>query len=220
MSKVVIFGIRDLAELAFYYLSKDSKHEVVAFSVTGDYLPAEREYHGLPIVAFEEVEKFYPPNKYQFFVPMTHAKMNKSREAIYNAVKNKGYSCISYVSSRAVVFDNVTIGENCFILENNIIQPYVSIGNNVVLWSGNGIGHHSKIHDHVFISAQVVLSGHCEVEPYCFIGVNAALKEGIKLGEGTFVSMSGVITKDTKPYSVHKTKSSKVMGISSKELFK
>lgn len=220
MAKVIIFGIKDLAELAYYYLSKDSKHEVVAFSVTGDYLPAEKKHHDLPIVAFEGIERPYPPDRYQFFVPMTHDRMNKSREAIYRAVKNKGYACISYVSSRAIVSDNVMIGENCFILENNTLQPFVYIGNNVVLWTGGSIAHHSKVHDHVFIAAQVVISGHCEVEPYCFIGVNAVLKEGTKLGEGTFVSMSGVIMKDTKPYSVHKTNSSKVMGISSEELFK
>ena len=54
-------------------------------------------------------------------------------------------------------------GDNCFILEDNTIQPFVSIGNNVTLWSGNHIGHDSTIDDHCFIASHVVVSGHVRV---------------------------------------------------------
>ena len=39
MSKVIIFGIQDFAELAHYYLENDSEHEVVAFSVIEEFIP-------------------------------------------------------------------------------------------------------------------------------------------------------------------------------------
>ena len=215
MAKIIIFGVRDLAELAYFYLTNDSLHEVVAFSVNREYMPADCIFKGLPVIAFEEIEKKLTPKRYSFFAPMTHKGMNKERERIYNEIKIKGYNLISYVSSKATVFDNLIVGDNCFILEDNTIQPFVSIGSNTVLWSGNHIGHHSKIGDHVFITSHVVISGNCLIEPYCFIGVNAALKENIVLGEASFIAMCTSITNDTESFSIYSGNPAKKIDMSS-----
>ncbi len=201
MSKVVIFGVLDTAELAHYYLTHDSEHEVVAFAVHAEYLK-EPYFHGLPVVAFETVEQVYPPDGFDFFAPMTGRKMNKNREQIYNDAKAKGYRLISYVSSKATLFNN-PIGDNCFILENNTIQPYTTIGNNVVLWSGNHIGHHGQINDHVFFTSQVVLSGHCVVDSYSFFGVNATIRDYLHIAEGTLVGMAAAVTRNTEAWGVY-----------------
>ncbi len=202
MAKVIIFGTKDLAELAYYYLKNDTKHEIVAFSVHQEYIRNDREFCGLPLVAFDNIEQQFNPKDYMFFAPITHKKMNKVREGIYNQIKNKGYQLLSYVSSKATVLTD-KIGDNCFILEDNTIQPFVVIGNNVVLWSGNHIGHHSIIENHIFFTSHVVLSGHCIVKPYCFLGVNSTIRDGIILAEGTFVAMGTTITKNTEAYSVY-----------------
>ena len=193
MAKVVIFGVLDTAELAHYYLKNDSEHTVVAFTVSRKYLK-EDSFKGLPVIPFEELEKTYPPNKFHLFAPMTGRKMNKLREGVYFEGKEKGYNFISYISSKATICDN-EIGENCFILEDNTIQPFTKIGNNVVLWSGNHIGHHSVIKDHVFFTSQVVLSGHCIVESYCFFGVNATIRDYSHLAQGTLLAMGSCLTK-------------------------
>lgn len=203
MSKVVIFGIQDFASLAHFYLKEDSPHEVVAFTVTQEYMPPEATFERLPVVPFENLEKIYPPTEYVFFAPMSQRNMNMLRETIYTQAENKGYTLISYVSSKATVFSNVKIGKNCFILEDNTIQPFVTIGNNVILWSGNHIGHHSVIKDHVLFTSHVVLSGHCVVEPYCFFGVNATLRDRLHVAEGTLVAMGACVTRDTEPWGVY-----------------
>jgi sugar O-acyltransferase (sialic acid O-acetyltransferase NeuD family) len=199
--KVVIFGVLDTAELAHYYLTHDSDCEVVAFTVNAAYLK-ENNFHGLPVVPFEEVERIYPPGEFHFFAPMTARKMNTNRENIYNLAKAKGYSFVSYISSHVTMFGN-QIGENCFILEDNTIQPFTTIGNNVVLWSGNHIGHHGRIDDHVFFTSHVVLSGHCHVNSHCFFGVNATIRDYTKLAQGTLVAMGASITKDTEEWGVY-----------------
>lgn len=203
MSKIVIFGIKDFSELAHYYLEHDSSHEVVAFSVNRDYLPGESVFRGLPVVAFEDVQDIYPPSEYLFFAPMSPKHMNRDREEIYNAIKEKGYDCISYVSSKATTFGN-EIGDNCFILEDNTIQPFTKIGNNVVLWSGNHIGHHSVIHDHVTFTSHVVMSGHCNIGSHSFFGVNSTLRDGLRIAEGTFVAMAAAVVQDTEAWGVYK----------------
>jgi acetyltransferase-like isoleucine patch superfamily enzyme len=100
------------------------------------------------------------------------------------------------------VCDN-QIGENCFIFEDNTIQPFVTIGNNVVMWSGNHIGHHSVIKDNVFFTSHVVLSGHCTVEPYSWLGVNATIRDGLTIAEGSLVAMGACLTKNTKSWGVY-----------------
>jgi len=194
-SKVVIFGILDTAELAHYYLEHDSPHTVAAFTVNKEYIK-EDTFKGLPVVPFEELEQHYPPNEYRLFAPMTGIKMNTLRKKIYEEGKARGYEFISYVSSKATVCDN-EIGDNCFILEDNTLQPFTKIGNNVVMWSGNHIGHHGIIEDHVFFTSHVVLSGHCHVKERAWFGVNATIRDFTTIGEGCLIAMGAMITKNT-----------------------
>ena len=77
------------------------------------------------------------------FVALSYAKMNGVRAEKYAAMKAAGYRLASYVSSRCSYLAQTPPGDNCFILEDNTIQPFVTIGNNVTLWSGNHIGHDS-----------------------------------------------------------------------------
>jgi len=218
MTKIVIFGVQDFASLAHFYFKHDSDHEVVAFTVNQQYMPDGNEFEGLPVVPFETIETQYNPAEFQLFAPMSHRKMNRLREGIYQQIKAKGYTCASYISSRATIFPGQQIGENCFILEDNTIQPFVKIGCNVVLWSGNHIGHHSTIMDHVLFTSHVVLSGHCVVEPYCFLGVNATIRDGLRLAEGSLIAMSASVTQDTEPWGVYKGIPAKKGSVLSHEL--
>ena len=218
MAKVVIFGLLDTAELAHYYLTNDSEHEVVAFTVSKAYMNV-RSFKDLPVVAFEEIESHYPPDSFQLFCPMTGKGMNELREAIYLQGKAKGYDFVNYISSRATVLTN-QIGDNCFILEDNTIQPFVSIGSNVAMWSGNHIGHHSTIEDHVFFTSHIVLSGHCQVGHHSFFGVNATIRDYTKIAPYTLVGMAAAVVKDTETLGVYLGNPAKKMdGKTSKELY-
>jgi sugar O-acyltransferase (sialic acid O-acetyltransferase NeuD family) len=215
MSKVVLFGLRDFASLAHYYLKCDSPHEVVAFTVDREFIPAKPTFEGCPVVAFDDLENCYPPDEFSAFAPLSHQGMNGRRRDVYARFKQKGYALISYVSSHATCFPGTPIGDNCFILEDNTIQPFVRIGNNVVLWSGNHIGHHSTISDHVFFTSHVVLSGHCCVEESCFFGVNSTVRDGLRIAKETLVGMGAIVSRNTEPSSVYKGNSSKPSGMSS-----
>ncbi len=94
-----------------------------------------------------------------------------------------GYSMASFISPQATILNGGVIGDNCFILEDNTVQPYARIGSNVTLWSGNHIGHHSVIGDHTFIASHVVVSGGVEIGERCFVGVNATLRDHIEGGD-------------------------------------
>jgi sugar O-acyltransferase (sialic acid O-acetyltransferase NeuD family) len=196
MSKIIIFGLGDIAQIANYYFSIDSEHEVVAFTVDKEYINGN-EYEGLPLIAFEEIQTSFPPTTHKMFIALSYSKMNKNRAAKYNEAKVKGYELESYVSSKCTYLSQYKHGDNCFIFEDNTIQPFVKIGNNVTLWSGNHVGHHSEIEDHNFISSHVVISGHCTIKSFCFLGVNATLRNGIEIAPETLVGAGSIIMKNT-----------------------
>src|SRR5262249_38018911 len=152
-----------------------------------DYLNGQAQFEGKPLVAFEDVEQRFPVDAHVMFVALSYSGMNRNRERKYAAAKAKGYSLISYISPRCTYVSQFQPGENCFIFEDNTIQPYVKIGDNVTFWSGNHIGHHSTIESHNFVSSHVVVSGRCHIEPYCFLGVNSALGHNVRLATGTLV---------------------------------
>ena len=189
-NKIIIFGLNDLAELAHYYLITELLHPV-AFTVNQDYI-TEPTFKTLPVTPFETIEENYPPSEYILFAPISDSIL---MEKIYNEGKEKGYQFMTYVSPKCTNYAS-SIGENCFILEDNTLQPFTTIGNNVVLWSGNHIGHHSVIEDNVFFTSHVVMSGHCHIKKGAFLGVNSTLRDGITIGENSIVGMGSTVTKN------------------------
>jgi sugar O-acyltransferase (sialic acid O-acetyltransferase NeuD family) len=215
--RIVIFGESQLASLAHFYLTHDSAHEVAAFCVDAEYRASDT-YEALPLVDFEDVEKYYPPGDFRMFLPISFKQMSHLRREKYEAAKKKGYECISYVSSEATTWPDLDVGENCFIFEDNTIQPYVTIGDNCVLWSGNHIGHHTEIAAHCFITSQVVISGCCTVEEHSFFGVNATVRDETHVADHTLVGMGANILADTEPQEVHLGRKSRLYSKRSMEL--
>jgi sugar O-acyltransferase (sialic acid O-acetyltransferase NeuD family) len=202
MSNLVIFGTGKIADEAYHYISSDSEHKIVAFTVDRPYLSMQNKF-GLPVVAFDEIDKHFPPTSYDMFVAVGYQNLNHLRADKYFAAKAKGYKLISYICSRATNFGNVPIGDNCFILENAALQPCCSIGNNVFIWSGNHIGHHARVEDHCYLCGQVVVSGNSVIEPYCFLGVNSTIGHEVTVGRESLIGAGALITKDVAPKSVH-----------------
>jgi sugar O-acyltransferase (sialic acid O-acetyltransferase NeuD family) len=202
MSKLVIFGAGDIARLAHYYFTRDSQHEVAAFTVDEKYRQADT-FLDLPLAPFEKLVQHYPPQDYKMFVALSYARMNKLRAEKYHQAKDNGYELVSYVSSRCSFLTDHPVGDNCFILEDNTIQPFVKIGNDVTLWSGNHIGHDAVIEDHCFLASHIVVSGYVRIRNNCFIGVNATLRNSITIAPETLIGAGAVIMKDTVEKGVY-----------------
>src|SRR5579863_2360165 len=202
MAKLILFGMGDIGRLAHYYFSRDSEHEVVAFTADSQYAK-ESSFLGLPVVEFEKVKQVYPPSDYKMFIALSYARMNQVRAAKYFRAKEMGYELVSYVSSRCSYLSDSRAGDNCFILEDNTIQPFVRIGSNVTLWSGNHIGHHSVIEDHCFLASQIVVSGRVRIGAYCFLGVNVTLRDAITIAPHSLLAAGAIIMKDTVEHGVY-----------------
>jgi len=208
--KLIIVGMGETADIAFEYFTHDSDYDVVAFSVNEEYIKSESHYE-LPVVPFENLEKAFNPEKYKVYVAISYTQLNRIRKMMYEQVKAKGFNCANYISSKAFVWHNVEIGDNCFIFENNVIQHKVKIGNNVILWSGNHIGHQTQIKDHVYISSHVVISGYCEIGESCFLGVNSSFNDNIKVQEDVITGNGTIVTRNLDKGKVYVGNPSKAL---------
>lgn len=217
--KVVILGDSAFAEVAYECFTRDSEYEVVGFSVNSAFLE-RNELFGLPVVPFEEIERFFDPEQVEFYAALVYSQLNRLRTRLYEEAKTKGYRPASYISSRAFVWPNAVLGEHCFIFEDNTIQPFVKIGNNVVLWSGNHVGHHSVIEDNCFISSHAVISGFCTVGKNTFIGVNSAIANNVVIGADNWLGVGVNILKNTDPDCIFKSEHPEPAKVSARRFFK
>lgn len=201
--KIILFGDSAFAEIAYEYFTHDSKYEVIAFTVSKEYLKKETLF-GLPVLPFEEIEKHFSPENHYMHIALVYNQLNRIRIKFYNEAKLKGYKLANYISTHSFVWKNVSIGDNCFIFEDNTIQPFVQIGSNNVFWSGNHIGHHSKIGSHNFISSHVVISGFCEIGDANFMGVNSTMGNNLTVGDDCLIGSAVHLVKNTTSGSLIK----------------
>lgn len=199
--RIVIFGTGEIAELADFYFTHDSGCEVAAFTVDAAFLK-QSEFRKRPVVPFEEVAERFPPDSFGCFVAVSYAKINAVRAEKVAAARAKGYRIVSYLSSRATVFPEFELKENCFILEDNTIQPFASVGANVTLWSGNHIGHHSAIEDDVFLASHVVISGGVRIGRGSFVGVNVTIRDHVTIGQRCVLGAGALVLEDQPDFSV------------------
>lgn len=217
MKPLVIFGTGHIATIVHFYLTHDSPMEVVAFTADQTHVTAD-EFLGLPVVPFERVTELYPPDDYSMFVAIGFSRMNKVREARYHQAKEAGYELATFVSSKATTWPGSVIGDNCFIMEDVIIHPFVEIGNDIIIWSGSHIGHGSVVKDHCFVSSRTAISGYVTVGPNCFFGTNSTVRDKVEIARECVIGAGAVILKDTQERGVYVANPAQLLPTSSDRL--
>ncbi len=201
MPDLVIFGTKEIATLAKFYFTHDSDFTPVAFTVDDPFVESD-SLDGLPVIPFSEVPKRFPPDVARMHVALSYRQLNRLRQQKYEQARAAGYRLASYVCTRSATWPDLLHGDNCFILENQTIQPTVRIGNDVMIWSGNHLGHGCEIGDHTYISSHVCIAGHTRIGQRCFLGVNATLRDFITLGDEVFVAMDASVAGNVAEGSV------------------
>jgi sugar O-acyltransferase (sialic acid O-acetyltransferase NeuD family) len=216
MKKIVIFGTGELAQRIFFYL-KDSDDQVMAFCANKSKIDKE-VLLDFPVVAFENIEEKFPPSEFSMFIALAYSEMNKKRTKFFDEAKNKGYELYSFIHPSTKIWDEFEMGENCFILANNVIQPFVKLGNNVLIGSNNLISHNTTIGDNCFITSNVTMGGHITMGKNCFVGLSATINQRIKIGNECIVGAGTIISKDINDKEVYAENSSKKLPQSSEQI--
>lgn len=197
---IIIFGTGEFADLCYFYINRHYKNKIKFFTVDDSHLK-ESKFNNLDILPFSEVKKKLKPIDYSFFCAISYTRMNSLRAEKFNDIKSNKYEFINYIDERSVIAENVQIGTNCLILENQTIQPFVKIGDNSILWSSNHIGHGTSININNYISSHVVISGNCNIGKNCFFGVNSSVKDFTSISDNCFIGMNANVVTDLSEQS-------------------
>ena len=87
----------------------------------------------------------------QMFVAIGFSQM-RNRKILFDKAKNKGYALVNFISPKAVIHDNLILGENNVIQSSVDIDIFVTIGDNNVFWTGSILGHNLVVGNHNYIS--------------------------------------------------------------------
>lgn len=115
-----------------------------------------------------------------------------------------------------VILKGATIGENCNICANSLIEGDVVIADNVTVKSGVQIWDGTRIGSNVFIGPNATFTNDLfprskeypdsfsgiTVKNHASIGANATLLPGITIGEYAMVGAGAVVTKDVPDNAV------------------
>ena len=200
MADIVIFGAGQIADVARVYIDAHGEDRIVGFTVDTNYCMADT-FSSKPLVPWERLESYFPPEQVKLLGPLSFRQLNEFRTNRYLEGKSRGYNFTSFIHPCSSVYAE-KIGENCFILENNTIQPFVEIGNNVIIWSGNHIGHHTKIEDNCFITSNNAISSNVIIEKGCFISGSVTVDYGLTVGSQSFLGINSTVRKDLSAESV------------------
>lgn len=206
MKKIVIFGVGKIADVAVHHMTRDQQFEVAAFAVNRDWLPSSSSDQFLhkdrPLVAFEDVERLFPPKAFSMFVAIGYHELNAVRAQKYHEAKSKGYELVSYVSPRADIGQWLVIGDNCLILDGVGIQPGATIGNNVSIWNNTLVGHHSSVADHCWLAAGTTVGGSTSIGEKCFLGLNSTVGGEVSIGPDSFLGGGCLVVRSASEKSV------------------
>jgi sugar O-acyltransferase (sialic acid O-acetyltransferase NeuD family) len=216
---LVIVGDSSFAEVACELFDEEGKYEVAAFAVHEAFRKRD-SLLGRPLYSLENIAANCPPETHDAFVALTYRELNRARARICAEMKERGFALATYISRHAFVWRNVEVGENTFIFENNVVQPFCTVGNNVILWSGNHVGHHSTIEDNVFMASHIVVSGHCRVGRNSFIGVNATLADQVTVAADNWIGPGTLVTKDTEEGAMYRIESTEKSPVRAKKFFR
>jgi sugar O-acyltransferase (sialic acid O-acetyltransferase NeuD family) len=202
MGQLVVFGAGAFAEIAHYYFTRDGDRSVAAFTVDGAFLN-EPTFQGRPVVPFEEVDRAFPPDRYEMFVALGIRQVNRIRAAKVAEAEARGYRLPGFVSSSAVVPDGFRVRPNTMIMEQAKVHPFVEVGKDTVIWSESRIAFHTRIGDHCWITT-ATFGESVSVGDYTFVGLNATIAPFVSIGIGNIIGAGALIVGDTRDHEVYR----------------
>ena len=195
--KIIIFGAKEFEKRLKYYIETYSEDRVNAFCVDRNYLEYN-EYCGVPVVAFDEIDKRFPPDTYVALVGIGYKNMNVLRAQKARELQMRNYELYNFVHPTAFVDPTVVLGGGNIILSNVVIEYYSQIGCGNIFESGTVISHECKIGNFNYFSPGVITGGKVLIKDNCFLGLNSTIRSAIKLGSYVLAGAGSYLSKNVE----------------------
>lgn len=191
---LVIFGLSEIADVAFSYFSEDSEYDVVAYTVDAAYRDRET-FHDVPVVPYEDVRGHFDPAEVSLFVAASYGRNNRVRAALIERAQSDGWTLATYVASRANVWAS-EIGRNCMIIDTTAVQAGCVVGDGSILWTNTMVGERTRIGACCYIGPTAIIGGNAAIGDRCVIGPLAHVASHRKVGDDCFIGATARVYSD------------------------
>lgn len=200
MKKVVVYGSAILSQMLFYDSVGNPNFKIACFTMDDGYYSSD-ELAGLPMIRFGEIKELYPAKQYDLLALFDGYTRQRDREKMYDKAKSTGYTLRNYISARADVAPDITMGDNNVIMALSHIGFGGTMGNNNLIRQNVYLGHQFTMGSHNIITAGCTLGGRCQIGNNCYIGLGSTVLNSTRLADDTLVGAGSVVIRDTEPYS-------------------
>src|SRR5690554_5265501 len=125
MDKLIIIGINTTASNIYQVIKKYNSHNVIGFAVNAKYR-TQNKFHDLPVFELETLKSKINPIETKLFIAVQWNKLNSDRKKLYKTLKQEGFKFANIVAPSAIIHNESSIGENCWIADLVVIEPYCS----------------------------------------------------------------------------------------------
>ena len=193
---ILIYGIGEIARIAFEYFSEDSPYSVSGFIADSEFIPRDSMVFGLKVIDAREIGLSVNPEDYNIFVAFSGVSLSYPRSNKVTELARLGFTLPSYVSSYAFIASDACIGSNVMIFEHNTIQSEVTIEDSTIVWSGNHIGHQTSIGTGCFITSHVCIGGRTRVGNNSYFGMNSTVRDKLVIGPNSVIGSNSYVSKN------------------------
>jgi sugar O-acyltransferase (sialic acid O-acetyltransferase NeuD family) len=219
MTRLVLAGNAVTAEVLLTYLRADPRYELAATTVDDAYV-ASGTVADIPCVPLSRMREQIPPGECRILMAIGYDDLNRTRESMFLRLKQLGYAVETYIHPDARVFSAQPPGEGSVVLPGAVIEPHARVGSNTMVWCNVTLAHHSQVGDNCWVAAGTVISGQARVERNTFVGVNATVVNKVTVAEFNIVGAGALITRDTKPSTVHLARSAEPLRYTAQDYVK
>ena len=158
-----------------------------AFEIKGIVLPNEtnkdeKEVHGLKIIGQDNDLPDLIKDFSNFFISVGQIKSPEARIRLFDLLKKLNAKMPSIKSPLAYVSPNSNISEGSIVMHGAIVNSEASVGSNCILNTQSLVEHGVKIEDHCHISTGAKINGNAKIKSGSFVGSGAIIREGITIG--------------------------------------
>ncbi|AIW20300.1 acetyltransferase [Vibrio coralliilyticus] len=217
--KIVLAGNGITAEILHAYLNKDERYQVVGVVADDDFVKADK-FIDVPCVPLSQIKHNFDSEEVMVIIAMGYHDLNRSRQKVFNKIKSLGYNVETYLHQDAKIHTSKLIGEGSIVLPGAVLEPYCSIGSNSMIWCNTTVAHHASVGDNCWLASGCVVSGSAKVRDNAFIGVNSTIVNEVEVSELNIVGANALISKCTKPNTVHLSRSGEQFRYSAEDYIK
>lgn len=219
MTRIVLAGNAVTAEILLAYLRGDPRYEVAGLTVDDAYAD-KATVTSLPTTPLSRLRESFPPGTCRILMAVGYDDLNRVRASLFRRLKELGYGIETYVHPQAMVHTAVPIGEGSIVLPGAVVEPQAAIGANTTVWCNVTVAHHARVGDNCWIAAGTVVAGQAGIGDNCFVGVNATIVNKVSVGDHNIVGAGALISRDTKPSTVHLARSAEPFRYSAEDYVK